>query len=122
MSRDLRLISKQRRGKLRDAGLCDAEILRVMKLMEKCHEESANEVIDKSFLYMLAIPLNVLVTDYWPKTAKKRAPKFIEDVLNLYEAVQAGVVSDESLAKLLEDMAGVKIEKDMLSSRREKED
>lgn len=37
--------------------------------------------------YTLAIPLNVLVNDYWEKSARKRIPKFIEDVISLYEAV-----------------------------------
>ena len=59
---------------------------------------------------MLAIPVNVLVNDYWRKGEKKKAPKFIEDVLSLCEAVECGVVTDEQLAELLEDMAGVKIE------------
>ena len=80
-------------------------------------EDKANE---KAFLYMLAIPLNVLV-DQWGDEAKEKAPEFIEDVLGLYEAVQDGVVSDDQLAELLYDIAGVKIEADWLKNRR-KED
>ena len=80
-------------------------------------EDKANE---KAFLYMLAIPLNILV-DQWGDEAKEKAPEFIEDVLGLYEAVQDGVVSDDQLAELLDDMAGVKIEADWLKNRR-KED
>lgn len=73
-------------------------------------EDKANE---KAFLYMLAIPLNVLV-DQWGATAKNKAPLFIEEVINLYEAVQEGVVSNEQLAALLDEMAGVKIEAEWL--------
>lgn len=69
---------------------------------------------EKAFLYMLAIPLNVLVNDYWEKSARKRIPKFIEDVISLYEAVQDGVVSEQQLADLLDEYAGVKIEADWL--------
>lgn len=69
-------------------------------------EDEANE---KAFLYMLAIPLNVLV-DQWGDEAKEKAPEFIEEVIELYEAVQDGYVSEDQLAELLEDMAGVKIE------------
>lgn len=69
-------------------------------------EDKANE---KAFLYMLAIPLNVLV-DQWGDESKEKAPEFIEEVIGLYEAVQDGYVSDNQLAALLEEMAGVKIE------------
>lgn len=72
-------------------------------------KKAEDVALEKAFLYMLAIPLNVLVNDYWSKSAKKKAPKFIDDVINLYEAVQNGNVSSEELADLLEDMAGVKI-------------
>ena len=77
-------------------------------------EDKANE---KAFLYMLAIPLNVLV-DQWGDEAKEKAPEFIEEVIGLYEAVQDGVVSDDQLAELLVDMAGVEIEADWLKGRR----
>jgi NTP pyrophosphatase (non-canonical NTP hydrolase) len=46
--------------------------------------------------------------------AKKKAPDFIEEVCNLYEAVQDGYVTDEQLAELLDEMAGVKITADWL--------
>ena len=78
-------------------------------------EDKANE---KAFLYMLAIPLNILV-DQWGDEAKNKAPEFIEDVLGLYEAVQDGVVSDDQLAELLDDRAGVKIEADWLKKCKE---
>ena len=77
-------------------------------------EDKANE---KAFLYMLAIPLNILV-DQWGDEAKEKAPEFIEEVIGLYEAVQDGVVSDDQLAELLDDIAGVKIEADWLKNRR----
>ena len=56
--------------------------------------------------------------DQWGDEAKEKAPEFIEDVLGLYEAVQDGVVSDDQLAELLDDIAGVKIEADWLKNRR----
>lgn len=78
-------------------------------------EDKANE---KAFLYMLAIPLNVLV-DQWGAMAKHKAPLFIEEVINLYEAVQEGIVSNEQMAELLEEMAGVKIEAEWLKKNEE---
>lgn len=82
----------------------------VKDTLETARQSAVNEATKKAFLYLLAIPLNVLVNDYWSKSAKKRAPKFIEEVINLYEAVQAGVVTDEQLEELLWEMAGVRLE------------
>ena len=75
------------------------------------------EATEKAFLYMLAIPLNVLFNDYWQKSAKKKAPKFIEDVMSLYDAMQQGVVSDKQLADLLDELAGVKIDADWINKQ-----
>ena len=97
---------KQQIKRARKAGLTPVDILRMREVAKK----EANKATDRAFLYMLAIPLNVLVNDYWPKSAKKRAPKFIDDVLSLYEAVEAGVVTDEQLRELLRDMAGLEVE------------
>ena len=52
------------------------------------------EATERAFLYMLSIPLIILFEDYWQKTAKKKAPKFIEDVASLYESVQMGIVTE----------------------------
>ena len=96
--------------KARKKGMSELDILRMREVARREAMKMQGEAIEKSFLYMLAIPLNVLVNDYWSKSAKKRAPKFIEDVVSLYEAVQAGIVSDRELADLLDDYAGIKIE------------
>lgn len=113
---------KQQYGKARKAGLSNIDLLRMREIAKKEATKMENDALEKAFLYMLAIPLNVLVNDYWSKSAKKRAPKFIEDVISLYESVQAGVVSNEQLAGLLDDMAGVKIEASWLNREKEKKD
>ena len=106
---ELNKIRKQNlRGK--KAGLSAIDMCMIRESAKKQAKKMEKEAEEKAFLRMLAIPLNVLVNDYWPKTAKKKEPKFIEDVLSLCEAVECGVVTDEQLAELLEDMAGVKIE------------
>lgn len=101
----------------RNSGLTNADVLRMREIAKKHAVAMEKEATERAFLYMLAIPLNVLVNDYWSKSAKKRAPKFIEDVISLYEAVQAGVVSDEQLAALLDELAGVKITAEWMSKK-----
>ena len=101
---------KQQMKKAKRAGLTPLDLLRIKETAKKAADKAEKQATDKAFLYMLAIPLNVLVNDYWSKSAKKRAPKFIDDVPSLYEAVQDGVVTDEQLRELLRDMAGLEVE------------
>lgn len=111
-------LSKQLQ-KARRQGQSPLEVLQMRAIAKREAEamraKAEEQATDKAFLYMLAIPLNVLVNDYWPKTAKERAPKFIEEVIKLYEAVQSGNVKESDLASLLEEMAGVKIDLSTMS-------
>lgn len=101
------------------SGLTSADLLRMKMIAEKKTKEMEQTATEKAFLYMLAIPLNVLVNDNWSKTAKKKAPKFIEDVISLYDSVCEGVVTEKELAKLLYDYAGVKITADWMDKKAE---
>lgn len=100
------------------SGLTNVDLARMRDAARKEAMKVENEIFEKSFLYMLAIPLNVLVNDYWSKTAKRRAPKFIEDVLSLYESVRDGYVTEEELAALLEEYAKVTVNKAWLEKIR----
>ena len=64
------------------------------------------------FMMMLIIPANVLVSEYWQKTAKKKMPKFTEDCLNLYEAWQMGAVDFEQMRTLAEEYSKVQFIKE----------
>ena len=108
---------KKQINKAKRAGISNVDLMRMKEVAKKEAKKMESEAIDKAFLYMLAIPLNVLVHDYWSKTAKKKAPKFIEDVISLYESVQAGAVTDEELAELLNELAGVNVEAEWLKKR-----
>jgi hypothetical protein len=100
-------------------GMSPVELLRMREIARKEAEKMENEATEKALLYMLAIPLNVLVSDYWPKSAKKRAPKFVEDVLSLYKSVEAGVVTDRQLADLLEEYAHMEVRAVWLAAKGE---
>lgn len=77
-------------------------------------ERIERDAVDKAFLYMLSIPLVILQEDYWKKTAKQRMPKFIDDVMSLYESVSKGIVTNKELADSLYESAGIRIEAEWL--------
>lgn len=108
---------KNQINRARKAGISNVDLARMKEVAKKEAKKMESDAVEKAFLYMLAIPLNVLVYDYWSKTAKKKAPKFIEDVISLYESVQAGAVTDEELAELLNELAGVNVEAEWLKKR-----
>lgn len=107
----------QQMNKVKKAGLTNVDLLRMKEIAKKQSEAMESVAIEKAFLFMLAIPLNVLVNDYWSKTAKKKAPKFIEDVTSLYLSVQEGSVSAEDLADLLKEYADVDVEVEWLKAK-----
>lgn len=69
----------------------------------------SNRVAVDTMKMMLVIPVNVLVSDYWQKTAKTRIPKFVEDCMSLYKAWETGMVDMEDMQKLAEEYAGIKL-------------
>lgn len=68
---------------------------------------------DEMFKMMLVIPTNLLIEDYWKKSAKQRIPKFVKDCLSLYDAWTSGVVDMDEMVKMTEEYSGIKmVEKD----------
>ena len=119
----------QQNQKAKKAGLTNIDLARIRESARKEAEAKVAEMkaeVDReiarvkeedmrnAFLCMLAIPLNVLVHDYWPKSAKKTAPKFINDVLSLYDSFQGGVLEPQELMDLLYEYAGVEITEEWL--------
>ena len=113
------MANKMRRvmNKGRKAGLSNTEIFHMHQIAKKHAEAMELEARERAFLYVLAIPLNVLVSDYWPKSAKKRAPEFIQKVLSLYEAVEQGVVTDKQLNDFLWEYAEMKIDAEWMKDK-----
>ena len=71
--------------------------------------EKTEQLADDILKMMLVIPVNVLISDYWEKSAKKRIPKFVDDCLSLYENWINGHVSMEEMQKLTEEYADIKL-------------
>lgn len=68
-----------------------------------------DELAEEIFKMMLVIPTNVLVNDYWTKTAKRRIPNFVNDCLSLYRSWHEGAVNMTEMQELIEEYAQIKL-------------
>ena len=68
-----------------------------------------DEIAEKILKKMIVIPTNVLINDYWEKTARKKIPKFVDDCLSLYESLSKGIVDMRELQALTEEYAHIKL-------------
>ena len=64
--------------KARNMGMSNVDLLKIKESAKKAAQTMEKEATEKAFLYMLAIPLNVLFNDYWKKSAKKRAQSLLK--------------------------------------------
>lgn len=121
MSRAKHIKNQMRKAK--QQGMSNIDILRMQEIAKreanKMSDEAEKIATEKAFLFMLGIPLNILMHDYWKKSAKKRMPKFIKEVLSLYEAVEMGVVEFQEISDLLFDLSGVRYEAEWMKGRKQ---
>ena len=79
--------------------------------IEQIKKDAVAEATSVAFTLMLALPLEVLTGDgYWKKTCKRRCPKFLNDLLNLYDSWTKGVLSMNELRKDLWEIGGIKLD------------
>lgn len=93
--------------------MTEEEIMKIRKQeydrARKTIHEKSDQIAEDILKMMIVIPTNVLINDYWQKTAKKRIPQFVEDCMSLYQSWSAGTVSMEEMQKLTEEYAGIKL-------------
>ena len=79
--------------------MTEEEIMKIRKQeydrARKTIHEKSDQIAEDILKMMIVIPTNVLINDYWQKTAKKRIPIFVEEGMNLYQALSDGHVSRE---------------------------
>ena len=74
-------------------------------------KQATEDAVDVAVTLMLALPMEVLIGDgYWAKSAKWRIPRFLEDVLSIYDSWQKGVFTLEELREDLWKYGGIKLE------------
>lgn len=91
-------------------GLTPLQIAQMREIASKQAKAMEDRATKEAFLAMLAIPLNVLISDYWPKAKPAKTKKFIDEVLSLYEAWEKDIVTSEQLNDFLFEYGGVRVE------------
>ena len=91
-------------------GLTQLQIAQMREIASKQAKAMEDRATKEAFLAMLAIPLNVLISDYWPKAKPAKTKKFIDEVLSLYEAWEKDIVTSEQLNDFLFEYGGVRVE------------
>ena len=83
----------------------------VMAELETIKEQVREEAVNTAVTLMLALPMEVLIGEgYWAKSAKKRIPKFLDDVVSLYDSWNKGTLTMEELRQDLWEYGGIKLE------------
>lgn len=73
-------------------------------------QEARDEAISVAVTLMLSLPLKVLKDKHWVKSAKRRLPKFLDNVLSLYDSWSKGSLTIEELREDLWNYGGIKLE------------
>ena len=73
-------------------------------------QEARDEAVEIAVTLMLSLPLEVLKEKHWVKTAKRRLPKFLDNVLSLYDNWNKGLLTIEDLRADLWEYGGIKLE------------
>ena len=78
--------------------------------IDKIRSDAMEEAVNQAMVLMLTLPLEVLITDYWTKTAYKRGQEFTQKVLDLYHRWEAGEISMDDLKNDLWEYGGIRLE------------
>lgn len=78
--------------------------------IDKIKADAIEEAVNQAMVLLLTLPLEILITDYWPKTAHKRGQEFTEKVLDLYHRWENGEVSMEALREDLWEYGGIRLD------------
>ena len=93
--------------------MTEEEIMKIRKQeydrARKTIHEKSDQIAEDILKMMIVIPTNVLINDYWQKTAKKRIPQFVDDCMSLYQSWSEGTISMEELQKRTEEYSGIKL-------------
>ena len=75
--------------------------------IQKMKEEAMNKAVDTAFILMLGLPVLVL-RDNWG-FGKVRLERFIDQVIDMYEAFNEGYLTLDDIQKVIEEETGIEI-------------
>lgn len=102
-------------------GYSPLDVAKMQAIAKHAAIERINEAREEAFIDMLMIPCAVLAFDYWQKTAKKRIPDFVKEVVSLYESIEVGAVTRAEILQTFEELSGMKLETEWRELRNETE-
>lgn len=70
--------------------------------------------VEKGFIVGMAVVTNILIEDYWSKTAPKKVPELAEQSISLFDAIQCGVVEIEDCIAYVEEHTGLRFNAEWL--------
>ncbi len=94
---------KMNQTKVKTYTITDRELAAMKK-------QITDDAVKTATLLMLALPMEVLSTDYWPKTYQKKLPEFNDKVLSLYRKWMDGELDMERLKDDLWEKTGIRME------------
>lgn len=103
-------------------GYTPLDVARMQAVAHNKAKEMMGEAREEAFIDMLLIPVQVLAFDYWSKSAKKRMPEYVREVVSLYESVQCGAVTREELNEEFRNLTGIDLLEEWKRVRKEKEE
>ena len=98
---------KQRIKRAMKNGYSPLDVAKMQAIAKHQAQKMMTRAREEAFVDMLLIPVQVLAFDYWSKTAKKKMPEYIKEVLSLYESVQCGAVTREELNEEFKRLSGI---------------
>lgn len=87
-------------------------VSQAMKKREFDKQEAVG--IEKGFIVAMSVVFNILIEDYWSKTASKKIPDLAEQSLGLLDAIQSGVVDVEDCIAYVEKCTGMRFNAEWL--------
>lgn len=100
-------------------GYSPLDVAKMQAIAKHAAEDKMKEAKEEAFIDMLMIPCAVLAFDYWQKSAKKRIPDFVKEVVSLYESIEVGAVTRAEILETFEELSGMKLEREWREIRNE---
>ena len=99
---------EQRRKAARGAGHDMNTAIITQAYLDKLKKEATDEAVRRAFSLMLGLPVMVLRDKFG--FGKVRAERFVDAVLDLYDAFDESYISLEDIHKVLKDELGITID------------